>query len=302
MRVLNISYDDYANFAYDNAKALESVGVDAVSVKRVSHAFNYEGQSGVYSIGQIKKFIDSYDIIQFMHSYHELLDYAVSKGKRCFVYHTGTSYRQDSETFNKIFNNKVERCFTDQCEFFGLGMKNETYIATAINTDRIKALDWNVTNPYTIAHFPSNPSVKGTQKIGEMLSKINSPYKYIFSQERVNHSEQIKRMSQCDIYIELFAPTQNGKPYGCFGVTAFEAAAMGKLVFTNNLRQDVYWKAYGISPFVICNTEADFMEDLEVTLNLSHSELKLRQQMSAAIIEKKHSYKATGEYLLKLIR
>lgn len=301
MKILNLSYDDYSNFAYDNCEALLSVGIDAHSLKRVKHPFDYANQSKVATSTEIQREIQKADIVQLFHSDSTWLDYAFNLGKRVYVYHTGTNYRQNSEYLNTVFNPKVEACFTDQCEFIGLGMKNETYIATAIDTDRFKPLDWHVATPYSVAHFPSHPVVKGTGKILEMMGTVSGSYKFIHSDARVNHQEQMLRMSGCDIYIELFSLMQNDKNYGCFGVTAFEAAALGKIVITNNVFEESYRSAYGDCALVIANCETSFKTKMEWLLQLSQPDLRDLQQKSREWVVSKHSYKATGERLIKLL-
>lgn len=300
MRIINISYDDYANFAHENANSLRAVGVDCIDLKRVKHPFSYGTESKVATSTEIQNQIKKADIVQLFHSDHTWLDYAYNLGKRIVVYHTGTAYRQNPENCNNIFNEKVERCFTDQCEFIGLGMKNETYIATAINTYKFKPSNKAVSAPYKAYHFPSNPTVKGTEKIKEMMLKIENGI-FKVNEDRVNHLVQMERMSECDIYIELFAPTQHGKPYGCFGVTAFEAAALGKIVFTNNIRQKVYSDAYGDCALIIANTELDFIQKMKWVLGLNEKHIVNLQEQSRNWVVQNHSYIATGLRLKKLL-
>ncbi len=300
MRILNISHDDFANFAHENANALRSVGVNCLDLKRTAHPFSYGSESKVATSDRIINEIKKADIVQLFHSDHTWLEMAWALGKRVVVYHTGTGYRQSPENCNNIFNGKVDRCFTDQCEFIGLGMKNETYIATAINTDKFKPIEKIVKKPYLIAHYPSNETVKGTAKIVEMLQKIECA-NFTVNTDRVNHKAQIERMHGCDIYVELFAPTQRGKEYGCFGVTAFEAAAIGKIVFTNNLNQKVYSDAYGDCALVIANTELDFIQKMKWVLSLNEKDVVNLQEQSRDWIVKKHSYEATGNRLKTLL-
>lgn len=300
MRILNISHDDFANFAHENANALRSVGVNCLDLKRTAHPFSYGSESKVATSDRIINEIKKADIVQLFHSDHTWLEMAWALGKRVVVYHTGTGYRQNPENCNNIFNGKVERCFTDQCEFIGLGMKNETYIATAINTEKFKPAVWKTINPYLIAHYPSNETVKGTAKIVEMLTKIEGAT-FTVNTDRVNHKAQIERMNACDIYVELFAPTQRGKPYGCFGVTAFEAAALGKIVFTNNIGQKVYSDAYGDCALVIANNEVEFISKMKWILQLDEKHIVNLQEQSREWIVKKHSYEATGNRLKTLL-
>lgn len=302
MKVLNIAYDDYANFSYDNCQALKSIGIYADSCKRLKHPFNYENESIVIDHTKIIELIKKYDIIQLMHSDHTYLEICAELGKKVVVYHTGTRYRQEPDKYNSIFNPMVERSFTDQCEFIGLGMKNETYIATAIDHEKFKPKHWLKTEPYTIGHYPSNPIVKGTDKIIELIGQLRAPNIFRLSTDKVSHIEQMRRMSQCDIYIEMFQPTLNGKQYGCYGVTAFEAASMEKIVITNNVKEEVYTNSYGSAPgLFIANTEESFLITLENILSQSTSFISELQQKSRQWIIEKHSYKATGERIAKLL-
>ncbi len=310
MKIINLSWDDWANFSYNNAAAMRSIGIDAQSFKRRPHVFGYEKECAVVTSEQIKKEIDKADIVQLMHSDHTYLQYCVAKGKRIVVYHTGTGYRLNPVTCNQIFNPYVERCFTDQCEFIGTGMKNETYIATAIDTDKFQPKEWITKRPYIMAHYPSNPDVKGTKAINEMISELAASQKdfsgleYRVNIDKVGHQEQMNRMQACDIYIELFAPTQYGKPYGCYGVTAFEAAALGKIVVTQNIRQDVYRKAYGIDqcPLFIANTKQDFKIVIDTLNDASEEILGALQRQSRQWIIENHSYEATGQRLKSLLK
>ena len=300
MKICNISFDDYANFAHENANALRSVGIECKDLKRVKHPFSYGTESKVATSSEIEREIKKADIVQLFHSDSTWLDYAYSLGKRIFIYHTGTTYRMNPIHCNSIFNGKVEACFTDQCEFIGLGMKNETYIATTLNTDKYKPIEKEVKTPYLVAHYPSNPGVKGTDKIVEMLSNIEVA-NFTINTDRISHKSQIERMQLCDIYVELFAPFQHGKQYGCFGVTAFEAASLGKIVFTNNSNEKVYSDAYGECALIITNTEKDFISKMEWILQLNEKHIVNLQEQSRNWIIKNHSYKATGLRLKKLL-
>ncbi len=305
MKIVSICYDDHANFMFDNTKALISVGINAISFKRRAHPFGYKEESQIGTNDEIIRAIKDSDIIQLFHSDSTWLDYAHKLNKRIIVYHTGTAYRLNSESCNQLFNDKVEICFTDQCEFIGLGMKNETYIATAVDTENIIPDLSNCKNWSLFAHYPSNAGVKGSDKILDMMNHVlneninDVTFKFDFSQ--LSHTEQLARMNECYCYIEMFAPTQFGKPYGCYGVTAFEAAALGKLVITNNIHEEVYKNAYGFCPFVICNTEEEFISKTIDIMHMESDEIMHRMSITRGWIEKKHSYKATGEYLKKCL-
>lgn len=302
MKVLNVCFDDYANYSFDNAEALKSVGVDARSIKMKRHPFNYAQESPIGSEFEIRSQIDKADIVQFMHSDHKFLKYAIGKNKRIFVYHTGTGYRNSPKIMNGIFNPHIEAAFTDQTEFIGTGMKREQYIATAIDVKKYKSFSHQVNEERIISHFPSNASVKGTGDILYLMAKVKAKnFKFFYSTDKVGHVSQVQRMANCDIYVELFKPFLNGKPYGCYGVTAFEAAACGKVVVTQNIRPNVYANAYGDCPLVIANDENAFINHIERLLGYTNLTISAIQTETYNWVVEKHSYKATGERLKKLL-
>lgn len=301
IKVLNIAINDWANYGFDNAMALRSVGVDALCVKVMKHQYGYNFEGLVLSDDQIRRHIADADIVQLMHSHDRFLKYAKMLKKRIVVYHTGTNYRNDPKGINAKFNPHVWAAFTDQTEFMGTGMKNEQYVATAINVNNFKQFGHEVKNPFIVAHYPSKAEVKGTDKIIELMSKVKGSVNFVYSTKLVNHEEQLRRMDACDIYVELFKPELNGRPYGCYGVAAFEAAAAGKVVVTQNIRPQVYAKAYGDCPFIIANDEESFVREMEKLLNYDPLTISSIQTDTYNWVAQKHSYEATGTRLKKLL-
>lgn len=305
MKVLNVCFDDYANFSYSNAKALQSVGIDAKCVKMKAHPFGYAEQGEVLSSYDMDSAIGEADFIQIMHSDEHCLEIVKKYNKPAVVYHTGTKYRNDPAGMNERFNPHVLMCFTDQCEFMQLGAKGIRYIATAIDTDTIKPVEY-VQGEYTIfAHYPSKAEVKGTQHINEMMHKIvkqGSMLEYRVDTEMLVHEAQLNRMNECDVYIELFKLRLFDKPYGCFGVTAFEASALGKIVITNNIYEHVYTREYGDCALQIANTPERFESLVRKFDSMSREDLTIYQNACRRWIEEKHSYKATGEKLAGILQ
>lgn len=313
MKVVNCCYDDYANYSFENANALKSVGVDAESFNTIHNAFSYDKRAEILNKDQMKQKMLLADVIQIMHSSllmlenlnELLLDKNTSdqvRRKKIIVYHTGTVYRNEPSRYNSFFNPVVDQTITDQCEFLHLGAKNISYLATAIDTDRIKPEPYKKEDRLIIAHFPSNSRVKGSPNIMEMLRQVkNKNYIIRYDEIKVSNKEQLNRMNDCDIYIELFKPVLNGKPYGCYGVTAFEASALGKIVVTNNIYESVYENAYGECPLFIANTEEKFISTINFLLSLDRTEITRLQNEARIWIENNHSYKATAERIKKLI-
>jgi len=296
MKVVNLTLKDHANFAFNNAKALQAVGIDCEALTINSHRFGYREQARVVTWEEMVQAAEQADLIQIIHSQEQIYNLIKPLGKRTWVYHTGTTYRQAAKHHNQLLNHWVDRTFTDSPEFMKLGAKDITYIATAIDTDAIKFVpDQN--HPLIFAHYPSRPANKGTAFIKSVMSQYKTA-KFICDETIIHHAQNMKRIAACDVYIEMFQPKQGTETYGSFGVTAFEAAAMGKSVITNSLYHEVYQQAYGQTGWLhICNTEESFK-------GLIHRIMKYGIQAERKVkvrewIEEYHSLKATGNYLMK---
>ena len=301
MKVLNISSDDYANFAHDNAKALRAAGVDCVDWKTNPHVFNYPSERKLVRPSKIQDEAPNFDLVQIFHSDRSLLHLVKNSGSRLFVYHTGTRYRANPLVHNKHFNPHVERSFIALGEFEGLGSKNETYIVGAVDFDPDLVVD-KVYQPYTIGHFPSNKEIKGTKDILETINKVKGSYLLNVDTSPEPYLKQLQRLSDCEIYIELFKPSLDGRKYGSFGITALEAASLGKVVITQNLSANVYRKHYGEPALFLCDTKEELSRRIEYLLNMETEEFKSLQIASRNWIQSNHSHQATGKRLRNLLK
>jgi hypothetical protein len=303
IRVLNIASNDYANMSHNNANALRSIGVYCNDYALSIHPFGYTSQSKAVSKDRIRDIVNTFDVVQIFHTCPVLLNViqeANFKGK-IIVYHSGTRYRNEPEYWNRVFNPIVHRCITDQTEFMELGAKDIEYLAP--HTD-LKPTEKRKEGKLIIGHYPSNALVKGTKEIREMLEPFKDDFEIRIDETIIPHEENLKRIAECHIYIELFKPELNGKPYGCFGVTAFEATALGCMVITNDLNKEVYENSIcEIHPFLTANTKDAFHTTLK-TFNdgigrMLFDNLKYILQKD---FYNNHSIESTGQRILKLIK
>lgn len=302
IRVLNIASNDYANMSHNNANALRSIGVYCNDYVLSTHPFGYTSQSKEVSKNRIRDIVNTFDVVQIFHTCPILLNEVLNanfKGK-IIVYHSGTRYRDEPDFYNRIFNKVVYRCITDQTEFMELGAKDIAYLAP--HTD-LKPTEKRKEGKLIIGHYPSNPLVKGTKEIREMLEPFKDDFEIRIDETILPHEENLKRISECHIYIELFKPELNGKPYGCFGVTAFEATALGCVVFTNDLNREVYRTVYGKECFITTNTKESFSkvisqvgDFLGVTTYLKAKDILHKDFYN------NHSIESTGKRILELIK
>ena len=255
MKVLNLSSNDYANFSHLNADALRSVGVSCLDWTTNLHPFGYDKQSEKVSYSHIEKNYKNFDVIQVFHSCPTIYK-IVKDHPNVIIYHTGSRYRESKETYDELFKGRT--IVTDQCEFL---LHNHEFIYLAPHTT-LKPVEKRKDGKLILGHFPSNPRVKGTDDIRRLLAPFEDDFEIRIDEAILPHEENLKRIAECHIYVELFKPELNGKPYGCFGVTAFEATALGCLVVTNNINPDAYEWAYGYQPFLTPNTEQKFINTI----------------------------------------
>lgn len=296
MRILNICVDDFANFAYENMLALRSIGLNCESVKTQSHPF-YAEQSTVYSAYEICEAIKQYDVIQFFHDNSHLFNMIKEKiaGKKLIVYHTSSFYRKNFEAVNTLMNPYVYRSVCAMPEFMGRGAKNEVYMVGAVDTDSIKPVEYNSVSKF--GHYPSNSNVKGSDTIIRIFSELD--IRLYHDLRTVPYLDHLNRMSMVDVYVEMLTEKDGGgMPYGSFGITALEAAAMGKVVLTQISNADVYSEAYGFCGLNFGKDEAKMKRLITTFDNYSGEYLKGQQQITREWVVKNHSYKATAEYFL----
>lgn len=291
--ILNICTSDWANYMHNNANALRSIGIDCIDLKKQHHKFSYLSQSAVVDDSRIIEAIKKADVVQIFHSDLKLLQLyrKYNEGARLVVYHTGSGYRNDPNKMNDAFSDAIN--LTDQTEFIQYNDKMK-YVATAIDTDYIVPIN----KTRAIGHYPSSADIKGTEQIKEMLKGLDIPVH--ISTEYLSHHLSLDRMGQCEVYIELFQNKLNGRDYGCYGVTAFEAAALGCVVITQNLFPDVYVSTYGSFPFYLVNTKEDFIRVIK-DLSAPDTNINLLGMLARKWVVDKHSYKASGEYLKKIL-
>lgn len=290
--ILLASSVDYANLMHNQANALRSIGVDCIDVTLSAHTFNYPSQSKVVSRETLKTLTQEARHVVIGHSCPTIFN--LNMNPSFSVYHTGTRYRESPKYFNELFQS-AKRSLSDQSEFMRLGKMD--YIVSAIDPAIYKPKP--IGSKLIIGHFPSNPEVKGTNEIVEMLKPFRDQFEIRIGLNKVSHAEQIKRMQECDVIIELFKPTLNGKDYGCFGVTALEGAMMGKLVITQDLEDRTYKEAYGKHPFITVKNQFQFNKALETTLEFWNEDRSIGVHNDA---KESHSFEATGRRLMELLR
>jgi len=298
MDVAILSVHDWANLGYTLSKCLKEVGINATSLIEYKLP-NYDDTSQVSSIKGMKKLASESDVVIFMHSKHIRLDIDLS-GKKVFVFHGGSKYRHNYEELNKVFNPIVEKCIIQTYDLFNLGAKNETWLLPPVDTNLIKPVYGKKYEKIVIGHFPSGGIEKGTNEINEVMSlamennKCKDRFIYLYDSRKVSWEENLKRMSECDIYIEQLR-------WGEWGMTALEAAALGKIVITNFKSVSKYEKEYGHSEILVANNKTDLFDLIDWLANWSDDDIERKKKLTREWIELHHSLVAVGNRLKSII-
>lgn len=298
MRICNLNFSDYSNLSQRMAEAITAQGIQCDSYAIKPHAFGYGSQSKIIKANEITEIVRKYDVIQIMHSCSELMRFIPNiRGRRITVWHTGTNYRKGHLTINKAFNKIVRKSFYDSCEFETLGMKNPVYCLGCIDVSQF-GFQYAKGRNFIFGHFPSNHLNKGTKEINEVMDELHGLV-YNHSTLTTNYESNLNRIRNCDIYIEMMAPMQGDNVYGSFGLTALEAAAMGKVVITNLSNYKLYEQTYGNPCLVLCETKEELKEELLRLNEFSTADLRAMQLESFAWVKKYHDYRPTAERIIK---
>jgi hypothetical protein len=310
MNVLLIAHNDWANLSYVLSQCLKKVGIEATAL--VSSILYKYPEHGTYfrKIDQVRKYAKKADIIIFMHS--QWVNTGVDlKTKRVFVFHGGSAYREGYEKINKIFNPIVEKSIIQTGDLFGLGAKNEVWLLPAVDIDKLKPVYKKQGDKLIVGHFPSGSIVKSSEGINKVIEKISHElghrFEYVFSSDKVSWSKQIKRVSECDIYVEACTPRLKSKrsskkyKYGEWGVAGIEAAALGKVVISHFLSHERYKQEYGECSIKVANSFDEIEKHLRELLMLDDNQLLQIREDTRLWVERFHSYYSVGKRLKKII-
>lgn len=289
MKVLFLTNSDYANFQYNMVQALRSVGMDCDGFKLQLHRFGYDNQCQVITANKINDVARNYDVIIACHSFEVTIP-----GKIVIPFHTGTKYRMEHERLNKYFNAPFALIALPE---FQTLCPNFKYLVGTVNVSRPKK---EIGEKLIVSHYPSSSEVKGTKRILKCIDELQKvhDFEFRYSEHPCDYQSQLDRLNECDIYVEMLNESQNGKPYGSFGITALEAAALGKIVVTQNVNDNgLYNLTYGVNMLNTVKNEEGLIKTLDGLLNYKGDYIKGQQVLTKDWFELHHSWEATGNKL-----
>lgn len=292
MNWLFVSYDDWANAGYLYSKAVESAGEQskAICLHRLEN--NYPESAEFCDGEQYFDYANQSDVIVAMHSLYSPVPLI---NKKLFVFHGGTTYRNYSSRINNYFNPIVDGTIIQIHGFLDRGAKNQKWVLPPVDTELIQP-DYTY-HSHTFAHYPSKPYMKGTKDILEVMSPQAGYYnggKFLYSDELKPWEDHIKRVNDCDIYIEQMI-------YGDWGIAALEAAALGKIVITNFTGLEDYNKEYGKCELMVANNKEELLRVVKEIKEWDEDQLTEKKIATRKWVEDNHSFKAIGKRLVSII-
>lgn len=283
MKIAALCNDDYANFMFCQVVAMKRAGLDIDGYKLQRSVFGYTSQCKITRPGLIRNI--RADIFIIFHSHMEVLPYInCSNNPRIVVVHTGTRFRKNADRLAfecSSYHNVIA------LPEFAEHLPNADYIVGCIDDTLIQQ---HPVSGNSFGHFPSNPIVKGTETIRRVakMAKVN----VFIDTNRLPNDEHLKRIASFDIIVEMHNPIQDGYAYGSFGMQALEAAAMGRVVITNNVNgMELYQRTYGDCELEIANTEQELFRKLT---HWKHADTNSKSERVVAWYREKHSMSATG--------
>lgn len=312
MDVLFISKADYSNVGYLFSKALQAVGMEAEAwAIRPSPRVYAEHALIFKDIEQLRGHIKKAKAITFMHSqWFDRVDYS---GKPLYVFHGGSRYRMQPQRHNEIFNGMVEKSIIQTGDLLDLGAVNQVWILPCVDIDTLNRmtlrLDWHDSR-YVFCHYPHKSYVKGTEGIHTVLSKLRTEkapcvnengWEFYINDQIVPWQDNLARIVGCDIYVEACKPFLGTQPYGEWGLSALEAAALGKIVVTHFRSYDRYLKEYGECPLQVANDVEEFESVVRKLLLMKRNEINDLKHAHLEWAKKFHSFEAVGKRLMEKV-
>ncbi len=314
--VLMLTSMDHANTGWRTMKCLQSLGLEVIFLKAHYHPFMYPEQGCVHPalqkvfkgkavfppprVPELAKAANNARIIHYIAS--TFVDMGIDlRSKKVVMQHGGATYRVNHEVINKNLSQYITASAVQMPDLMGLGAKNEHLIFFSVDTDFLKPDYRRRSDKLIIGHFPSSSTYKGTGNFLEVISGLpEGSYEYMGcdgeTMQLFMWLDVLKAMRECDVILDVLAPTAQGKKYGEWGNIAFEAAALGKIVITNSQSIDLYKREYGCVPAMrIANSKDEVERHLKEILSLTPMQMLNERQATREWIEEKHSIKATAQ-------
>jgi hypothetical protein len=322
--VLFLTYQDYANTGWKFYRAARDIGLKCLALKGVIHPFYYPDQTTVhpdiakakqhnvmpiYKVESpgIKGIADSCRVIHFTSSTLMDIDGVDLNDHPVVVQHSGREYRVLNKEINDIYNQVSDATIIQMPDLLGKGARNEHLIYFPVDTDYIQPDYTRYGAPGVVfGHLPSQPEWKGTKDILKLAREMSETHpNFIWGSPKTYDDltggriwyQNLEDLKWLDVLIDTCSAEAYGHPYGEWGNTAFEAAAMGKIVITNSHNIEKYKENYGDCEFIIANTIQEVEVAVEEILLWSGEDIYQKRKRTRCWAKTNHSIQATGRRL-----
>lgn len=180
----------------------------------------------------------------------------VSAGKEVIYHYHGSEIRGKKQPAIHKLAHKFFVSTPDLLEF----VPGAVWLPNTLIEEDLPKRQKNETDSLKLLHIPSKPKIKGSEFVDKAVEDLLSEgYKIEYNRvENVSHSEALRLMSECDVYVDQLL-------LGYWGVSALECAALGVPVICNC---SVYE-----TPFIQA-TPTTIYDTIKTVCGMSQTELK----------------------------
>ena len=261
MKISFIAENDWANILTEWSHCLNehSEDIEAKSICLRPHSFNYTiphdcdlEKSNESQKLEAKQFLEESDVIIFGEegaippTNFKILEIIkqtlgvdlINSNKKLCIWHPGTHYRQNYNFYNNHpLRNKIHKHLYG-IDLYRLSNKEENdlpiHAYQYINFSYEKFIsDFKSKlkiKPWTILHIPREASIKGTEQINKVISKLDlNPNKFQYKTlTGIPYSKVIEEKKKSIFYIDQFSPVN----VGGYGVSTLESLFNSNLTFS----------------------------------------------------------------------
>jgi hypothetical protein len=302
-------YDD-ANGGYLIYQSLKAVGADVGGMKMHRHKFNYPDQLCLAGYAEMAEAVRDANVIIFSQICKDIMDLVKHqiKTKKVVVVHGGSEYRKNKPMWNTYCNEFATHTILSADNWDPNALPVNPFMWMVIDTDTLRPKRWYEGGRVKIYHSPSSAKFKGTSEIIEAVKKIEGLYpgktESKILTEPIPYAQHIENVHWCDVYIDQMCLKKDGQITGGWGTAAREAAAMGKVVISSDLHDELYRSQFpevGLPTVYAANSEEQIVNVLRSFILIRPDRLKLLQELSSAWMHNTHGLKAAGERLIERI-
>jgi hypothetical protein len=299
-------FGDWAGMGAHMAEASRRTGQEAVGYAKYQHKFGYLVKDKLWGTYPSIKELQKAEVVILMHTAMFQKGKLPIDSSRQLIgaFHGGPPFRGKEKSFIERMKKKfgVHFHLIQTPEMYVPGDSNYL-LEGLVDTDYLQPVYHNGKHRRLIfAHYPrptgNGIALKGTASVVAALTPASfaSRITLLIDKNQKTWVEHMKRVSKCDVYIEKISKTAE------FGMSALEAAALGKIVITQNEEREEYEKLWGKAPILRANNVDELRGVVNDILSWSKDEILEKQKESRKWVKNCHSMRTVGKRLNRIFR